>query len=259
MRITTFASGSGGNCALVEAGGIRLLLDAGISMKRIICSLSAAGAGPEDISGVLITHEHSDHVSGLPMLIKHHAIPVFAPRTVAARLTGMFPGIEGSLGVIHTGEAFSFGNAEISAFHTMHDTPESVGYRIDAEGSLGFCTDLGAVTEEVRSALAGVDTAVVEFNHDEEKLRYGGYPVYLKRRILSDHGHLSNESGGELAAFLAENGARRIILGHLSRENNSPALALAAAEKALGGEAAEIFVAPPDRTLAVEVEAGCWA
>lgn len=260
MRLHTFASGSSGNCALVSCGDTRVLVDAGISMRRISSGLSALGLSMEDISGVFITHEHSDHVSGLPMLIKHCRLPVFAPRTVASRLRGMFPESESALQIIHTDRPLALGDISVAAFHTMHDTPESVGYRMDSEdGSLGVCTDLGVVTDEVRAALTGVDAALIETNHDEDMLRYGPYPVYLKRRILSENGHLSNESGAELAACLAASGTKKLVLAHLSRENNTPEKALAAVELALErcGLSAEVRVAPPAAVISVEARARC--
>ena len=127
----------------------------------------------------------------------------------------------------------------------------------------GFCTDLGVVTDTVRAALAGVDCAVIEANHDPELLRTGPYPVYLKRRIASDHGHLSNESAGALAVFLAENGAQQLILGHLSRENNTPRAALDAVSQALTdagflpGEPPELYAAPADTPLVLAAGKAC--
>ncbi|NCC68590.1 MAG: hypothetical protein EOM14_10445 [Clostridia bacterium] len=156
---------------------------------------------------------------------------------------------------MHTSEPVILGDISVTAFQTMHDTPESVGYRIDAESSFGLCTDLGCITDAVREALCGVAAAVIESNHDEDMLRYGAYPAFLKRRILSDHGHLSNEKSGELAGFLAQNGAKTLVLGHLSRENNTPEKAHKTVCDSL--EAAncrpELLVAPPSEMLCVEV------
>ncbi len=259
MKLTSFASGSSGNCILVRSGDTNVLVDAGISMKRIRGCLVACGLCFDDLSGVFITHEHSDHVSGLTMLLKHTALRVFAPRSVASRLMGMFPGIEDRLSVIHTGEPTAVSGLSVRPFHTLHDTPESVGYRFEADCAVGVCTDLGCLTDEVREGLSGVKAALIEANHDEEMLRYGAYPVYLKRRILSEHGHLSNAAGGELAAELAEAGAEKIVLGHLSRENNTPAKAYGTVLELLEsrGLAPELSVAPPDGILTVEVGAGC--
>ena len=254
MQITVFASGSGGNCLLVSGAGTNLLIDAGISMRRIQSGLAQAGFRLQDIGGVLITHEHSDHISGLKMLVKYHAIPVYAPRTVANRLRGMLPEIESALHVIPVGESFPVGAFSVRAFHTPHDTDESVGYRVEGTGVFALATDMGCVTEEVSAALSGADTVLIESNHDENMLRYGPYPVYLKRRILSDHGHLSNENCAMLARSLAESGTARIILGHLSRENNRPDLAMAASRAALEGTDAWLACAPVSGCLTVPVE-----
>ncbi len=261
MQLTIFASGSSGNCALVSGGGAELLIDAGISLKRIRTGLALCDIPLDRLDGVLITHEHSDHIAGLAMLSKYSRTPIYAPRTVASRLLGMYPELDGRLRTIHSAHPFSVGALCVTAFNTHHDTPESVGYRFDGEGSLGFCTDLGEVTDDVRCALRGVDAALIEANHDEETLRYGAYPVYLKRRILSDHGHLSNAACGELAAFLVSEGARSIVLGHLSRENNTPAMAYASVISALEahGLSAQVLVASPADRLSVEVGARCSA
>lgn len=261
MRITTFASGSTGNCALISDGGTAILIDAGISMKRISGCLTAEGLTFDELSGVLITHEHSDHISGLPMLLKHHELRVYAPRMVAARLAATLPpGLEDYISAVDMRSPFDLGGVTVTAFRTMHDTPDSAGYRVDGDsGALGFCTDLGCVTDEVLEAIGGVDAAVIEANHDEQMLRYGSYPATLKRRILSDRGHLSNESSGELAVFLSRAGARDIMLAHLSRENNRPSKAFDAVTQALeaAGESARVSVAPQIGAATLEVRANC--
>jgi phosphoribosyl 1,2-cyclic phosphodiesterase len=206
-----------------------------------------------DISGVLITHEHSDHISGLETLVKGRETPIYAPRTVAARLCGMKPDLEDYIRVIPVGEVFAIGSLHVTAFHTSHDTDESVGYRIQGEGVYAHATDTGCVTEEIREALLGADTVLLESNHDEEMLRYGPYPFYLKRRILSDRGHLSNAACALFARELAESGTRQIILGHLSRENNTPAKAMAETGQALLGTGTALFCAPVLGCLSLEV------
>ncbi len=254
MQVSVFAIGSGGNCLLVSGGDTKLLIDAGISLRRTESALAQLGHRINEIGGVLITHEHSDHISGLKMLLKYHRLPVYAPRTVASRLRGMLPEIEGCLRVIPVGEAFRVGGLSVTAFHTPHDTDESVGYRVQGEGVFALATDMGAVTDEVEQALTGADTVLIESNHDEQMLRYGGYPIYLKRRILSDRGHLSNANCALLARTLAESGTSRIVLGHLSRENNKPELALAASRAALEGTGTWLCCAPVSGCLTVPVE-----
>lgn len=253
MRICIFASGSGGNCLLLSDGSTHVLVDAGISMRRIEASLREAGIEMSDITGVLITHEHSDHISGLKMLLKYHQVPVYAPHTVANHMRGMLPNIDGSLNIIEVGSVFELGSLRVRAFHTPHDTDESVGYRFSGTSSFAIATDMGHVTDEVLDGLTGAETVLIESNHDIDMLSYGPYPVYLKRRILSDRGHLSNKDCAVLARRLAENGTTRIILGHLSKENNTPETALSESRAALDGTRAELYCAPSSGFMSFEI------
>ena len=254
MQITVFASSSSGNCLLVRSGDTCVLLDAGISMRRMGTALARLGLTWQNIDGVLITHEHSDHISGLKTLLKYHSIPLYAPHTVASRVCGISPGAVDCMRVIPVGQPFIIGQMRITAFHTPHDTDESVGYRVEGDGVFALATDMGCVTEEVFSGLSGADTVLIEANHEEELLLNGPYPPQLKRRILSDHGHLSNTSCAGLARRLAENGTRRIVLGHLSKENNRPEIAERTVQQALFGTGVELYCAPPDGLLTVPVE-----
>ena len=253
MKLSVYASGSSGNCLLLSSGSTHILIDAGISKRRIEGSLAQSGLSMREICGVLITHEHSDHISGLKMLLKYYALPVYAPRTVANRLRGCLPEAEPYLRVIPVNESFDIGDLTVTAFHTPHDTDESVGYRVQSGGVFALATDMGHVTEEVLNALSGADAVLIESNHDEEMLRYGPYPVYLKRRILSDSGHLSNACCAELARALALGGTKQIILGHLSRENNTPALAMQAARESTAGLPVELYCAPVYGCLSLPV------
>lgn len=253
MKIKVFASGSGGNCMLCSERDTHILIDAGISMRRLRQSLRAWDLDIDDIGGVLITHEHSDHVSGLKMLLKNFDLPLYAPHTVASRLCGMMPDAEETMHLIRPGEDFRLGAVMARAFHTPHDTDESVGYRLEGRGTFALATDMGHVTEEVLEGLSGADTVLVESNHDPNMLINGPYPVALKRRILSDHGHLSNPDCAALAAKLAEAGTRTVILGHLSKENNRPELALREAERALAGSGVRVYCAPVYGCLSVDV------
>ena len=260
MRLVTFASGSSGNCALVREGDTSLLIDAGISMKRIRAALARQGLDFGGVDAILITHEHADHVCALRMLCRHTSIPIYAPRTVGARLLGMAPEIQDLLRVLPLGEPVPMKNMAVTAFLTSHDTDQSVGYILEGSGRLGFCTDTGCVTGDMLAALRGCTAALIEANHDPDMLRWGRYPVALKRRILSDRGHLSNQAGGALACELSAAGASAIVLGHLSRENNTPRLAhdaVRAALDAAGWTGTELFVAPADGDLELEVRPCC--
>ena len=244
MRICVFASGSTGNCLAVSHNSTNILVDAGISLRRIESALAQSKLSMRDITGVLITHEHSDHISAIKMITKKYAVPIYAPHTVAARIIGMLPETEEHIRVIPVGETFTIGELQIRAFHTCHDTDESVGYRIIGDGSFAIATDTGCVTDEIFTALNGCDTVLIESNHDEDMLRYGPYPVVLKRRILSEYGHLSNEMCASLALRLAENGTKTIILGHLSKINNTPQLAMKVNGDKLSGTDARLLCAP---------------
>ena len=259
MRVTVFASGSSGNCLLLSGGGTNILIDAGISLRRLSEQLGQCYLSLQDIGGVLITHEHSDHIMGLKTLLRHSDCPILAPRTLSARLCGMLPEIDERLRVVPVGESVRLGALSIRAFHTPHDTDESVGYRVECGGVFAIATDMGCVTEEVRENLLGADAALIEANHDVDMLRFGRYPVFLKRRILSEHGHLSNEDCAHLARELAESGTGTIILGHLSRENNTPDAAMRAVGPALAGTGASLLCAPAFGCLEVKVEEKCLA
>ena len=253
MNVSVFASGSGGNCLLISGAGTNILIDAGISMRRVEKSLARYNLTMEQLGGVLITHEHSDHVSGLQMLCRHHKFKIFAPYTVANRLIGRIPECEELMNIIPVGEDFYIGGLKLRAFHTPHDTDESVGYRAEGEGVFAISTDMGKVTAEVENGLLGADTVLIEANHDENMLLSGPYPPYLKRRILSDYGHLSNENCAFLAKKLSENGTKRIILGHLSRKNNSPELTMSASGQLLQGTGTRLYLAPVFGCLEIPV------
>ena len=253
MRIVTFASGSTGNCSLISDGRVNILIDAGISMRRVVSALSEYGLTPQDLCGVLITHEHSDHISGLSMLNKYYRLPIFAPPELCDVLNHMKPELYSSLNAVNVGEVLNIDCLKVSSFRTPHDSHFSVGYRFEGSSVFAFATDTGMTTDDMLDGLTGADTALIEANHDIEMLHNGPYPYFLKKRILSDHGHLSNKDSGKLAQSLANSGTRRIILGHLSRENNTPALALSTVKAALEGCDTEVLVAPMSEKLTVNI------
>ena len=246
MEYVSFASGSSGNCALLRFGGVNLLIDAGVSMKRIRMNLRSLGLDLGDLRGVLVTHEHSDHVSALGMLSKYTDLPFYLSRGTGEALLREGKCAEKNLRILGEDLSLDLGELRILGVPLMHDAAQPMGWRIEGEKlALAVLTDLGKLTEEVLNAAKGCRFAVVECNHDVELLRRGPYPPALQRRILGDRGHLSNETGALLARHLAEHGAAELFLGHLSRENNRPELALEAVRRQVGGEL-RVGVAPRD-------------
>lgn len=258
MRFVAFASSSGGNCSLVQGCGVSVLLDAGISLRRIQAALSLQGIAPGDLKGIFITHEHGDHIASLKPLTKKYALPVYAPVPVAWRLAGTMPELEDVLHPLTPGEPVAVDGLTVTAFPTSHDTEGSAGYRIDSlEGSFGLCTDTGTVTDGMLAAMAGCGAALIEANHDVDMLLRGHYPYPVKRRILSDRGHLSNDACAAFACALARSGVRKLVLGHLSPENNTPQRAMSAVREALDADGwadVTVWVAPRDGEICVEVE-----
>lgn len=244
MEFYTLASGSSGNAALVRCGDSAVLLDAGISARRIAQSLARLGLTPDTLDAVLITHAHTDHAAGLATLTKKYAVPVYASRGAAEHLPRA-----GEICRFSAGETLSIGAFEVRTFSTSHDAADSVGYRLDSpDGSLGALTDTGFVTEDAARVLCGVDLLLLEANHDIDMLQNGPYPYPLKRRVSGDRGHLSNDAAADFALYCAENGTRDILLAHLSAENNMPSLAEYAVARRLQAEgySVRLGVAPRD-------------
>ncbi len=247
ITIHTLASGSEGNAALVCADGLHILVDAGISARRIENALKSLGRPAQELSAIFITHTHSDHTAGLRVLSKHTRAPIFASPAVCAALLRQMPHSAGLLRPMCPRDTRVLGPLTVTAFATSHDSAGSMDYRFDCGGaSAGILTDTGFVTPEAEAALAGVELLLLESNHDIQRLHNGSYPYPLKQRILSDCGHLSNDAAAEFACRMAAAGTRRFVLVHLSRENNTPALALDAMACALrsGGYDAAVTVAP---------------
>lgn len=247
MNLYTLASGSSGNALLLSCGDTHLLIDAGISLRRIKASLKTLSLSMEDLSAILITHTHSDHTGALATTVRHHEVPIFASETAARELQYRVPGITPLLQPFAIGDELNFGSCRVRSFPTAHDAPGSICYRVDTpDGSFGILTDSGFVTAEAEALLPGVDLLVLEANHDVETLLSGPYPYYLKDRILGSRGHLSNDAAAEFAVKAARAGTKEIVLAHLSRENNTPAMAYNAVWQALSccGYSAELSVAP---------------
>ncbi len=246
MELYILASGSSGNSALVSSPRGRLLIDAGISMRRICAALRAEGIPPETLSAILVTHAHSDHIGGLKTMTKYYRLPIYCTQDCAREICRHIPEAAAYINTVTPGEHFVCAGLDVLAFPTMHDSPGSAGWRLsDGAGSLAFVTDLGCVTQDVISAVNGAAAVVLEANYDINMLMNGPYPYYLKERILSRQGHLSNEDSGKLAAYLVQRGTKQIILAHLSAENNLPGRALQAVNTALeaAGLSATVTVA----------------
>lgn len=240
MRLCTLVSGSSGNSTYISDGRTSVLVDAGVTGKKIEQELEDIGVSGEKLDAILVTHEHIDHVAGVGVLARKYGIPVFANRATMTwlDLNGYFKRImPEKLMVFENDRDFVCGSLLVRAFSTPHDAVDPVGYRITSGGvSVAVSTDIGEVTENVRKNTLGCAAVVLEANHDVDMLKKGPYPYPLKKRILGDHGHLSNGNSAVFARELAEKGTKTIILGHLSLENNTPETAFKTVDEVLGGE-----------------------
>jgi phosphoribosyl 1,2-cyclic phosphodiesterase len=239
LAVTILGSGSAGNCALVETASCRLLVDGGLSARQICARLEAAGVAPATIAGILITHEHIDHASGLDVFCKKFQTPIYCNTLTAdaLRRSGR-DDCRKDFRLFQSGAEFSVGDIVVQTFSVPHDAADPIGYVLHHGGaSLGFCTDLGFATKLVHERLRNAATVVIETNHDEKLLQEDSRrPWPVKQRIMSRHGHLSNTAAAEVLAALTTHGLRRAILGHLSRDCNTPDLALGAVRNRLAAD-----------------------
>lgn len=234
-RFYPLFSSSKGNASFIgsEKGGI--LIDCGVSFKRLTDSLALNNISLSAVQGVFITHEHSDHIAGLAMLTKKTGMPVYGQKRTLQRLCDSGKIADTSHVIDITGKTISCGGSEVSCFNTPHDAIQSCGYRIHTSDDkyCAVCTDLGYVTPEVDEALTGCRMMLIEANYDDYMLRTGPYPLYLKERILSNNGHLSNDDCAVQVGKLIERGSTHILLGHLSQDNNHPKVADSTVQKGL--------------------------
>jgi len=238
--VSVLASGSRGNSALLESSRARILVDAGVSCRETFKRLKLVGREPRSLSAILITHEHSDHVSGLAMLAKKLGIPVFMTggthQAWARSLrddAGQLPTLA-KLEIFSAGRQFQIADITVMPFTIPHDAADPVGFTFHAEGAkIAFATDLGYMPASVRDHLRRCDVLILESNHDVEMLRVGPYPWSVKQRVMSRVGHLSNDALADFFASDYDGSAAYVVLAHLSEQNNHPEIARRAAEKAL--------------------------
>ena len=241
MRLCSLYSGSSGNSIYVGSDQTHILVDVGVSAKKIIEALTKVEIKPEEIDGILITHEHSDHIAGLGVILRKFGIPVYGtPKTLEAVTQykslgkvdmSLFHGVEPE-------QSFQINDMWIKPISTWHDAADPVCYTLmNEEKKVAIATDLGDYDDHIVDALSGADAMLIEANHDIRMLEVGPYPYPLKQRILGKRGHLSNERGGQLVRALLNDHIKGIYLGHLSKENNYPELAFEAVKDELLGNA----------------------
>lgn len=230
MRLCSIASGSSGNCIYVGSENTHILVDIGISGKKMEAGLKELDLCGKDLDGILVTHEHSDHIQGLGVIARKYGIPIYTTGGTADAILRMKSGVgklpEGIFHEIREDEAFTIKDVTIHPFQISHDAAQPVGYRLECgEKSVGIATDLGRFGDYLVDRLQNLDALLLEANHDVRMLQVGPYPYLLKQRILGDRGHLSNENAGRLLCRLLHDQMKAIFLGHLSKENNYEALA----------------------------------
>lgn len=249
--ITALYSGSKGNSVLIESEKAKILIDAGKSARALCSALIEAGVGIDEIDAIFITHEHRDHISALEVLLKHHKIPLHIVEASANKLHFRGESVYDGLICTHTPIfTVEIGDMVVKSFPTPHDSEYSVGYTIEiGDKTIGYATDIGYVTSEIKSALTGCESVVIESNHDEEMLMNGSYTYDLKLRIRSNRGHLSNTDCAAFVSDLCFIGTKNVLLAHLSEENNDPTLAFDEVFCAIGDDNVNLKVAKQNETV----------
>ena len=237
IRFQSIVSGSSGNCTLVCCNNTKILIDCGISGKKVTAYLNDVGINPCDLDGIFVTHEHIDHTNGVGVMSRKFNIPIIASE-------GTWEGMQiGNISdsnkvVFDKNKVWEIGNISVTPFDIPHDAIQPTGYIIKVEDKkLAVATDIGHITDTVTDSLSGCDAVILEANYDDHMLQTGPYPQNLKARISGARGHLANKDAGSLASYLVKNGTKHIMLGHLSNENNSPEIAFSevARELEFGG------------------------
>jgi phosphoribosyl 1,2-cyclic phosphodiesterase len=245
LRFTSLGSGSSGNALVVESGATRVMMDCGFSTAETKARLERVGLAPSQITAIVVTHEHDDHLGGVPRFARRYAIPVYLTRGTAQWLPPDFPPVLAHY--IDSHEPFEVDSLAVDPFPVPHDAREPVQYVFsDGDVRLGVVTDLGTLTQHVVDKLSGCHALVIECNHDLDMLMTGSYPDGLKRRVSGRFGHLCNSDAGRLVAAIDRGNLRHLIAAHLSQQNNTPALAVTALAEGAGCEEEWIGVAGQD-------------
>jgi phosphoribosyl 1,2-cyclic phosphodiesterase len=226
INFCTLYSGSSGNSVFITDQKTRILIDAGRSGRDIETSLQNIGQDPKDINAILVTHEHTDHIRGVGILSRKYNVPIYANKGTWDAMSNLIGTINSdNIKVFNTNEKFNIGDVEINPFDIPHDAAEPVGYNFYINNKkVTTATDIGHINDNLREHLKKSDILLIESNHDVEMVKVCRYPYFLKQRILGDNGHLSNETTGKLLCELINYGTNKVLLGHLSRENNFPEL-----------------------------------
>ena len=233
VRFLSLVSGSSGNSSLISDGITTILIDCGLSGKKLTEKLQSIGIAPSDLSAMLITHEHSDHTQGVGVICRKYNVPIYTTYgTFNAMKAGKIN--EDCFHPVTPGESILIGTIRVNPFRIPHDAADPVGYSFYAEDKkYTLATDIGSMSEQLYGELCGSDSIILESNHDVDMLRYGDYPFHLKERILGRNGHMSNDLTAKTVIRLAKDGTKHIMLAHLSHENNTPEIAKITTESAL--------------------------
>ena len=251
MRVSVLGSGSAGNATLVWAGNTRVLIDAGFSGKDLARRMAVLSIDPESVDAIVITHDHGDHTKGMGVFARRHGTPLYMTEPTRDACSKLLKGEEDVI-TYRAGRPFNIGDVRIEPFITVHDAADPVGVAVVDECTglrLGVATDLGRPTAQIRHALSECDFLVIEANHDEVLLHTSAYPVSVRRRIASSHGHLSNQAAARFVLELLHPRLAAVVLAHLSNECNRPAMALQVVGDALknAGWSGHLEVARQDR------------
>ncbi|GAE34441.1 MBL fold metallo-hydrolase [Halalkalibacter akibai] len=261
LRFSVLASGSTGNAVYVETDSQRLLIDAGLSGKKMDELFQSINRNPKDLNGILVSHEHSDHIKGVGIFARKHKLPIYANEKTWQAMDSHLGNIATEQKfVFKTGEVKTFGNLDVESFGVSHDAAEPMFFSFLHEGKkLVLATDMGYVSERIKGTIKGADMFIFESNHDINMLRMGKYPWSIKRRILSDVGHVSNEDAALALSECIGDNTSRIYLAHLSLDNNLKDLARLSVEQVLKeqgmavGEQFELYDTDPHQPTALAV------